>query len=169
MSRQWDDLPPNPVNRLSVGCRGLTADGPFTALGAPDGDYSRICWLPVLGPTAWVLWGNLARRLDDRSTVDCDVNELTEALGLGRSHRLMKALKRLDRLGLALSPASNDQGDWYLPAMSPPVDLRHHTALSPAVRQFHHQTVAELSDEDQHLLWEIFTSTYIDHFGGHRY
>ena len=32
---------------------------------APNGGYSRRCWLPRLGPTSWLLWGSLADRLID--------------------------------------------------------------------------------------------------------
>lgn len=162
------DATPAPSGRLRFRCSGLTADGPFTALGAPDGDYSRICWLPVLGPTAWVLWGTIARDLDNNAPAVYDIDELTDAIGLGRSQRLVKTLKRLDRLGLAASPASGLDGCWGLPAMSPPLQLRHLATLSASARRFHHQAIANLDDTDQHALYEIFTSTYIDHFGGHR-
>jgi hypothetical protein len=173
MNRVLDDLPGDSGDQLRFRCSGLTTDarteaGRFTAFGPPDGDYSRVCWLPVLGPTAWVLWGALAVELDGHSIGECSINDLTEALGLGRSTRLLKALKRLDRLGVASSPASNPEGLWQLPTMSPPVALRHHTTISAAARRFHHQAIDQLSGANQHLLWEIFTSTYIDHFSGHR-
>ena len=122
----------------------------------------------MLGPTAWVLWGTIARDLDDNAAAGFDIDELTEALGLGRPQRLLKALKRLDRLGLASSPASGLADWWGLPAMSPPLQPRHHATASTTARRFHHQVIANLDNTERHDLYEIFTSTYTDHFGGRR-
>lgn len=168
MGREFIDHPPTPSLRLRFSCSGLGVDAPSAALGTPDGHYSRLCWLPVVGPTAWVLWGTIASELDADATIVYEPDDLTDAIGLGRTHRLTKALKRLDRLGVASSPAANIDDPWHLPAASPPLELRHHATVSAEVRRFHHQTIANLDNDSQQPLHEIFTSTYIDHFGGHQ-
>ena len=168
MSRMWDDLPRCESDRLRFGRAANGPHRPLTAFGAPDGHYSRVCWLPVLGPTAWVLWGTVARDLDaEATTVVHDIDDLTEALGLGRPHRLLKALKRLDRLGVASSPTGDLDNRWRLPTIAPPLWVRHHASVSARARRAHHRAIDALTADEQHVLWEIHTETYLDHFGGH--
>lgn len=67
---------------------------------AANGDYSRTLWLPIIGPTSWLLWGSLAARLpEDGSALACDVRELAEELGVApmvsKNARLPRSVVRL--------------------------------------------------------------------------
>ena len=92
---------------------------------APTGDYSRLHWLPVLGPTSWLLWGTLTSRLEvsDESIV-VGVDTLTVELGLGRPDRLLKALERLEHFGLA---QRTDDGTWTILTAAPTPPARPST------------------------------------------
>ncbi len=152
-------------------CSSLTPDGPITSFGTPDGHYSRVCWLPVLGPTAWVLWATVARDLAVSHVLVRDVDELTHALGLGRPQRLLKALKRLDRFGIGIGTGSDSrpgESSWRLHAMCPPLRREHLRVLSETARRFHHDWIENLDDRERHDLYHVLTSAYVDHFGGHR-
>src|SRR4051794_22695139 len=51
----------------------------------PDGAVSRICWLPIIGPTSWLVWGTLATQLRHEPTVTWEPANLAEAHGIARS------------------------------------------------------------------------------------
>lgn len=61
----------------------------------PEADIGE--WLPILGPTAWLIWDRF-RRLPDGQTVHLD--DLAVALGVGRTPA-RNALRRLIDLGVA--------------------------------------------------------------------
>lgn len=145
-----------------------TSGRPFTAFGAPSDDYSRACWLPVLGPTSWVLWGTVVATLAGGATATFDVDELTGALGLGRPRRLLKALSRLERFEIATHAASSGANEWEMSATTPPLPLKYHSTVSATARRFHHREIADFDDVEQQLLHELYPSIYIDHFGPHR-
>src|SRR5690349_12410373 len=50
----------------------------------PEGTYSRLVWLPTVGPSSWLVWGTLASQLRREATVTWDVTELAVAHGLQR-------------------------------------------------------------------------------------
>ncbi len=84
---------------------------------APDGDYSRRHWLPMLGPTSWLLWGTLTHRLEGSDeSIGVGVDTLTVELGLGRPQRLLKALSRLEHFGLA---QRTDDDNWTILTVAP--------------------------------------------------
>lgn len=125
-------------------------EGFLPAFGTPDGVYSRTCWLPILGPTSWVLWATVAHELDEMAPgVHC-VEELTRALGLGRTQRLTKALQRLDRFGLASNPTTSHDDSWLLPTVSPPLWRKHHHLLDPHAREFHRRWSDGLDEANWH-------------------
>lgn len=160
-------IPSISSERLGFRCRRVASHRSFTALGAPDGDYSRVCWLPVLGPSAWVLWGTVAPKLEANATAVYDIDELTDAVGLGRPQRLVKAVKRLERFGIAANPANGLDDLWGLSTTTPPLTLSLHSTISSTARRFHHQAIAALDDSEQHDLYENYTPTYTGHLGGH--
>ena len=42
----------------------------------PTGHYSRLAWLPLLGPTSWVLIGTIAQHLDIEPEVTWQLQDL---------------------------------------------------------------------------------------------
>ena len=125
-------------------------EGFLPSFGTPDGVYSRTCWLPVLGPTSWVLWGTVAQELDEMAPSVHRPDELTRALGLGRLERLLKALQRLDRFGIASNPTKNADSSWLLPTVSPPLWSKHHHLLDPHAREFHRRWSDGLDESTWH-------------------
>lgn len=133
-------------------------EGFLPSFGTPEGVYSRTCWLPVLGPTSWVLWGTVARELDDTGPAIYRHDELTRALGLGRPERLLKALRRLDRFGIASNPTNNPDASWLLPTVSPPLWNKHHHLLDPHACEFHRRWSNGLDETNWHNPLQVDTS-----------
>lgn len=136
-SHAHDHVPVSPDAPLTFRATmpgGLGASGRF---GAPDGAYSRICWLPILGPTAWTLWGQIGHDFDDpTATVASHApSDLTAALGLGRTARLHKAIGRLDHFGVF---TATDDRTWRVPVTALPLPTEYLGLLSPVARRFHH-------------------------------
>jgi len=145
-----DDLAPRRPDLIIFRPDKSHLEGFLPAFGTPDGVYSRTCWLPVLGPTSWVLWGAVTHELDEMDPgVHC-ADELTRALGLGRTQRLTKALQRLDRFGLASNPTTNHGDSWLLPTVSPPLWRKHHHLLDPHAREFHRRWSDGLDEANWH-------------------
>jgi hypothetical protein len=69
-----------------------------------DGSYSRLAWLPTVGPSAWLLWGTLAAQLQHAPEVTWHLAELAAVHGLsrgtGRHSPVRRSLTRLERFGL---------------------------------------------------------------------
>ncbi|MEL6894014.1 MAG: hypothetical protein AAFP84_20660, partial [Actinomycetota bacterium] len=102
------------------------------------------------GPTSWVLWGTVAHELDERAPAVHCAEDLTRALGLGRTQRLTRALQRLDRFGLASNPTTNGQTSWLLPTVSPPLWRKHQHLLDPHAREFHRRWSDGLDEANWH-------------------
>ena len=82
-----------------------------------DGGYSRTAWLPVLGSTAWIVWGTLAGRLQAAGPVECALGELAPAHAAGPSV-VPRALARLEAFGLAYE---QPLGTWLVRRSCPPL------------------------------------------------
>ena len=92
----------------------------------PASDHSRLHWLPVLGPTSWLLWGTVTSRLEaSDESIAVGADTLAVELGLGRPDRLLKALERLEHFGLA---QRTDDGTWTILTAAPTAPSR---AASP--------------------------------------
>ncbi len=67
---------------------------------SPTGHFSRAAWLPIVGPTSWVLWGLLAGQLAIVGSATWHRDELANAVGVNlRHYRRNDVLTRtLDRL-----------------------------------------------------------------------
>jgi hypothetical protein len=96
--------------RIFAGDRLLVVpwpDGLVDATGhEASSPYVETFWLPILGPTATLLWRRLARHLDaSPEGVELDLPSTARALGVrdgaGRPTRLRRALARLMRFELA--------------------------------------------------------------------
>jgi len=51
----------------------------------PNGDWSRLAWLPIIGPSSWLMWGTLTAQLRREPTVTWTVEALGTAHGLSGS------------------------------------------------------------------------------------
>jgi len=77
--------------------------GPYPPGAQPvDAWWSRAAWLPVLGPSAWVLWAEMASIATDGPTV-IDYEDLAGRVGL-QVRRLRYPLERLEQFRLVDQP-----------------------------------------------------------------
>ena len=110
----------------------------------PEGTYSRLAWLPLIGPSSWLVWGTLAAQLRREPSVTWELEALAEAHGLSRGggeHAPMRrTLARLAPFGL-LDPIGDDRHLVRLTA--PPVGRRHLERLPAYVAEIHHQTFGQ--------------------------
>lgn len=65
----------------------------------PNGDFSRLAWLPTIGPSAWLVWGTVSTQLRGDAEVTWRIDELASAHGLGngisRTAPIRRTLTRL--------------------------------------------------------------------------
>ena len=70
----------------------------------PSGHYSRIAWLPILGPTSWLLLGTISQHLAHEPAVAWRLADLARDHGLGRPDRpgfvVVRSLRRLEHFRL---------------------------------------------------------------------
>jgi hypothetical protein len=103
---------------------------------AADSTYSRMGWLPMLGPNAWVLWGTIAAELVRDTDVAWFIDQLAWAHGLGEDS-VEQALDRLERFRLA-APTGDDH--WIVRTTCPRLSTAQ-LARSPVwVQTLHHDT-----------------------------
>jgi hypothetical protein len=104
-----------------------------------DGPYSRLLWLPTVGPSCWLIWGTLAAQLHREPTVTWRTADLAAAHGLsgtGRHSQIVRSLERLARFRV-LQP----DGDVTLVRLTAgPVTERQLLRLPPFARRLHDQS-----------------------------
>jgi hypothetical protein len=116
--------------------------GEYASAGDVRGAYSRAAWLPVVGPTAWLVWGVLADRLSEDVCVDCSFDELGLERRFGYSRvDVASALLQLARYGLAF-PERDDRWqvatacpllpDALIPRAARSVQVVHQRRLRPS-------------------------------------
>jgi hypothetical protein len=112
----------------------------------PTGTYSRIAWLPIVGPTSWVLLGTLAEQLAEEPSVTWKVDDLAEAHGIGyrtKPHTpLHRTLKRLRQFGF-IFPSAEDSV--LVRTWMPPLSRRQLDRGAKHVRLYHDQTFRQRS------------------------
>ena len=110
----------------------------------PEGTYSRLAWLPLIGPSSWLMWGTLAAQLRREPQVTWELAALAEAHGIhrgdGRHGMVRRTLTRLAQFRL-LAPLDDDHHLVRLTA--PPVTARHLERLPAFVAELHHQTFGQ--------------------------
>ena len=110
----------------------------------PEGTYSRLAWLPIIGPSSWLMWGTLASQLRREPEVSWDITALAEAHGLqrgtGRNGMVCRTLTRLTQFRI-LSPLNEFRHLVRLSA--PPVSRRQLERLPIFVAELHHQTFGQ--------------------------
>lgn len=116
----------------------------------PDGTYSRLAWLPALGPTSWLLWTTIASQLAEANgDVVWSRDDLSAALGLKPRNRhgwtIARALMRLRNFRLV----ALTEGVFYVPMTAPPVTPGIFDRLPSDVQRLHLETfrVGRTSEE----------------------
>ncbi|HLM65390.1 MAG TPA: hypothetical protein VK306_13910 [Acidimicrobiales bacterium] len=97
------------------------------------GAYSRAVWLPVIGPTAWLVWGTVVAMLTDGEPKVLASDELAHLHGVG-APALVRALSRLRAFGLA-GGSSDDR--WSLRLTCPPLWDRLAGRIPATARALH--------------------------------
>ena len=104
----------------------------------PDGTYSRLAWLPQIGPSSWLVWTTLAAQLRREPSVSWDLTALAEAHGLhrgdGRHGMVRRTLARLCQFRL-LDAA--DANRYVVRLSAPPVGRRQLERLPRFVIELH--------------------------------
>jgi hypothetical protein len=105
----------------------------------PTDNYSRIAWLPILGPTSWVILGTITTQLADEASVTWKLEDLAEAHGigghLGRSTSILaRTLKRLNQFGFI---RATDHGIVLVRTKMPPLTHRQLRRSASHVSQLH--------------------------------
>ena len=108
----------------------------------PRSMYVEMCWLPVLGPTATLLYRRLGSWVEHNPNgVEVDLVDLSVSLGLGeglsRNSLLARALGRLGRFEVAVWRSEQLAVRRALPALP----LRHHSRLSYSAMRLHEEFV----------------------------
>jgi hypothetical protein len=87
------------TNELLTITAGYT---PSTSIHLPESNYCRYYWVPFIGPSAWITWGNLVAWLPDTPgpSVDINYDQLAASVGI-RPKRLGDTLKRIEKFRLA--------------------------------------------------------------------
>lgn len=111
----------------------------------PEGTYSRLAWLPVIGPSSWLMWGTLACQLRREPEIAWELATLAAAHGIhggaGGGGMVRRTLNRLVRFRL-LTPV--DDRRHLVRMTAPPVTGRQLERLPDFVVELHHQTFGQI-------------------------
>ena len=104
----------------------------------PSGHYSRTAWLPILGPTSWLLLGTIAQQLAGEPAVTWRLADLGRDHGVGRPDRpgpfVVRSLRRLELFGLLRFQALDRA---LIRTRMAPLSERQLRRSAPHVRQLH--------------------------------
>lgn len=108
-----------------------------------DGTFSRLAWLPTIGPSSWLVWGTLAGQLHHEPRVTWRLEDLALAHGLGhgagRTSLVARTLERLTRFRLLA-----DTGEAMLVRLgAPPLHHRQLDRLPAFVGELQRRTFGE--------------------------
>jgi hypothetical protein len=110
----------------------------------PEGTYSRLAWLPIIGPSSWLMWGTLASQLRREPQVTWELTALAEAHGLqrgaGQHGMVRRTVTRLTQFRLL---AAIDDTHHLVRLTAPPVTSRQLERLPAFVAELHQQTFAQ--------------------------
>ena len=95
-------------------------------------DYVEWFWLPVIGPSAFVLYRRLNELLADRDSITLNTESLGSLFGL-RAPLLTKAFNRLAMFGLGYFPMPAT-ATFSLRRTLPDLPLRHAERFAPELR-----------------------------------
>lgn len=107
----------------------------------PEGNLSRLAWLPTVGPTSWLVWGTLAAQLRADAAVSWELVALAQAHGVnrasGRNGVMRRTLARLEQFRLA-APLESDR--YLVRLCAPPLRRTQLDRLPAFVAQLHRQS-----------------------------
>jgi hypothetical protein len=110
----------------------------------PESPYSRLAWLPIIGPSSWLMWGTLAAQLRREPQITWELTALAEAHGLqrgaGQHGMVRRTLTRLTQFRLV---APVDDTNHIVRLTAPPVTQRQLERLPAFVAELHQQTFAQ--------------------------
>jgi hypothetical protein len=97
------------------------------------GAYSREAWFRVVGPAAWLVWGQIAQRLRGRTEVAWTLEELGDSSALP-VEAVAWGLLQLTRHGLAEGAGEHR---WRVQTVCPPLQAKrpHHPPASCDARR----------------------------------
>jgi hypothetical protein len=111
----------------------------------PNGTYSRLAWLPIIGPSSWLIWGTLAAQLRREPRLDWELTALAEAHGISRGagqHGMVRrSLHRLNQFRLL---DTLEDTEHLVRLTAPPVSERQLQRLPSFVAELHRQTFAQV-------------------------
>jgi hypothetical protein len=110
----------------------LPDDLPTVTLDHP---YFEAAWLPTVGPTAWLLWRSIARRLAHDPHPTWDASDLARRHGVGPAV-LVRSLDRLATFGVA---GPDPDGTYAVPSACPPLWPSLLRRASAQTRRLHRQ------------------------------
>jgi hypothetical protein len=126
------EQPSEPSRRLLLERWASKSDEPEYA-GDVHGPYSRAAWLPVIGPTAWLIWGSVAGRVRDHARAECTLEEVGRPWAFA-DEDVSWGLLQLARFGLAMR-GGDDR--WHVRTVCPPLCDRLVAGASPSVQAMH--------------------------------
>lgn len=107
---------------------------------APDSHLSRLTWLPLIGPSSWLIWGTLSAQLRLEPAVEWQPGHLAAAHGLSPSvaprSPLNRTLVRLTQFRL-LAPI--DETRWLVRLSAPPLSRSLLNRLPEYAVELHRQ------------------------------
>jgi len=120
----------------------------------PGHPYIELCYLPVIGPTSFVLLRRLGTQLARRPDgYEVDLASLARDVGLGestgKSAPLRRSLDRLARFGLA---RWSDDGTYELATKLPALSPQQLSRLGPLPWEAHRHFTAQLAEKENPLL-----------------
>jgi len=130
-----------PVDELDIFTFDPWPDPAIDPYGeAPDSTWSRLGWLPIIGPSSWLIWGTLAAQLRTDPQVTWPLPDLAGAHGLGasagRHAPTRRALARLSRFRLLVDCGD---GRFLVRLTAPPLGRRHLERLPEFVSELQRQ------------------------------
>lgn len=147
--------PSGPADRWSFVPPGPTLDvhrwtDPFVEThqhAMPAGDIdAELYWLPIIGPTAFLVGRRLAHWLDGTEIIVVGLDVLAKMLGVGNGDRVGAALPRAMNRLVGFNLARWQRGDLGLRTTWPPLTARQFDRLPEALQLMYvERTRAEVS------------------------
>lgn len=106
-----------------------------------NGAVSRQLWLPIIGPSSWLVWGTIALRLHAEPTSTWTVAELATAHGLSTSASPHAPMRRtLERLRLFHLLDQLEEDSWEVRLTAPPLRPAAIAKLPAYLAELHTRT-----------------------------
>jgi transposase InsO family protein len=111
-----------------------------------ESTYSRLAWLPLVGPTSWLVWGTVAAQLHQEPTITWTPGDLAAAHGISRAAGTNGVLARtLDRLPRFRIVTHLGEGRHLIRIAAPPLTNRQLDRGSQYLSGDYRQLIADLA------------------------